>query len=137
LEDFKRRNIKLHLLDLGGDVVGNGVAKLVFTVLAAVAEAERDRTRERIADVKSDQRRRNRFLGGKRPFGFDVDPDGALIAIPAEQMAIDQMLTLRQSGASLRKIAEAVQASGVAISHETIRVVLKQQGEKVCNMLSI
>jgi putative DNA-invertase from lambdoid prophage Rac len=137
LEDFKQRQIKPHLLDLGGDVVGNGVTKLEFTVLAAVPKAERDRTRECIADVKSDQQRRNRFLGGKRPLGFDVGSDGALIAIPTEQEAIDQMIASRQSGTSLRKLAEAVQANGVAISPETIRGVLKQQGKKECSALSI
>ena len=29
--------------DLGGDVTGNGISKLVFTILSAVAENERDR----------------------------------------------------------------------------------------------
>jgi DNA invertase Pin-like site-specific DNA recombinase len=50
-------------------VTGNGVSKLVFTILSAVAEAERDRTRERVAEVKRDQRRRGRHLGGKVPWG--------------------------------------------------------------------
>lgn len=129
LEDFKRRNIKLHLLDLGGDVVSNGVAKLVFTVLAAVAEAERDRTRERIVDVKADQKRRHRYLGGKRPFGFEVGVDGSLTSVPAEQAAIEQMITLRQSGTSLRKIAEIVSAGGISISHETVGAVLNSRGK--------
>jgi DNA invertase Pin-like site-specific DNA recombinase len=42
------------MIDLGGDVTGNGVSKLVFTILSAVAEAERDRIRERIRDVKAE-----------------------------------------------------------------------------------
>ena len=36
------------------------LSKLVFTILSAVAEAERDRIRERIATVKQDQRARGR-----------------------------------------------------------------------------
>src|SRR3954447_6061899 len=56
----KDRNVSLHMIDLGGDVTGNGISKLVFTILSAVAEAERDRTPERIADVKKDQRARGR-----------------------------------------------------------------------------
>src|SRR5215207_3306661 len=31
------------MLDLGGDVTGNGISKRVFTILSAVAENERDR----------------------------------------------------------------------------------------------
>jgi putative DNA-invertase from lambdoid prophage Rac len=53
------------------DIFGNSLlSKLVFTILSAVAEAERDRIRERIAEVKRDQRARGRHLGGTRPFGF-------------------------------------------------------------------
>ena len=66
------------MIDLGGDVTGNGVSRLVFTILSAVAEAERDRIRERIADVKRDQRSRGRFLGGRRPFGYRVTDEGVL-----------------------------------------------------------
>ena len=43
LEELKRQGVGLHMLDLGGDVTGNGISKLVFTILSAVAENERDR----------------------------------------------------------------------------------------------
>jgi putative DNA-invertase from lambdoid prophage Rac len=79
LAQFQKIGISLHMIDLGGDVTGNGISKLVFTILSAVAEAERDRIRERIRDVKTDQRNRSRYLGGKVPFGWIVDAHGALI----------------------------------------------------------
>ena len=47
-------------------------------ILSAVAEADRDRTRERIRDVKADQRKRRGYLGGIVPFGWQVAEDGAL-----------------------------------------------------------
>jgi hypothetical protein len=50
------RGIKLHLLDLGGDIAGNGLSKLFLPIAAAFAEAERDRIRERISQVKADQK---------------------------------------------------------------------------------
>ena len=78
LARLKDRDVSLHMIDLGGDVTGNGISKLVFTILSAVAEAERDRTRERIADVKRDQRTRGRFLGGTVPFGYRLGADGEL-----------------------------------------------------------
>jgi putative DNA-invertase from lambdoid prophage Rac len=52
LEEFKAQGVGLHMIDLGGDVTGNGISKMVFTILAAVAEGERDRIRERIRDAK-------------------------------------------------------------------------------------
>ena len=48
--------ISLHLLDLGGDISGNGLSKLFLTIAAAFAEAERDRIRERVGQVKADQK---------------------------------------------------------------------------------
>src|SRR3954470_13181284 len=64
VEQLRTRGVKLHLLDLGGDIAGNGLSKLFLTIAAAFAEAERDRIRERITNVKQDQkaRGRNRLL---------------------------------------------------------------------------
>jgi DNA invertase Pin-like site-specific DNA recombinase len=63
LDALRERKVAVHMLDLGSDVTGNGISKLVFTILSAVAEAERDRIRERVADVKADHRRQGRYLG--------------------------------------------------------------------------
>ena len=62
---LKARGVGLHLPDLGGDIAGNGLSKLFLTIAAAFAEAERDRIRERIGQVKADQKARCRYLGGK------------------------------------------------------------------------
>ena len=61
---LKARGVALHLLDLGGDISGNGLSKLFLTIAAAFAEAERDRIRERVGQVKADQKARGRNLGG-------------------------------------------------------------------------
>jgi hypothetical protein len=45
LAKLKVQDVSLHMIDLGGDVTGNGISKLVFTILSAVAEGERLRTR--------------------------------------------------------------------------------------------
>jgi DNA invertase Pin-like site-specific DNA recombinase len=37
IEELKRRKVSLWLLDLGGDVSGNGVSEMMLTILAAVA----------------------------------------------------------------------------------------------------
>jgi DNA invertase Pin-like site-specific DNA recombinase len=53
-----------------------------------VAEAERNRTRERIIDVKRDQRGRGRYLGGKPSFGYRAGENGDLVEVPEQQQAI-------------------------------------------------
>jgi len=124
LKDLKARGVSLHFIDLGGDVTGNGIAKLVFTILSAVAEAERDRIRERICDVKRDQRARNRYLGGTVPFGYRIEA-GELVEIPEQQAAIATMRELRAGGVSLRAIAAAVESRhGIKVSHAGVDKLL-------------
>ena|SRR3984957_12043692 len=127
VEELKARRVALHLLDLGGDISGNGLSKLFLTIAAAFAEAERDRIRERIGQVKADQKARGRYLGGKVPFGFRRGgPDGGeLVPYEAEQEAIREIVSLRAQGKALRAIAQAVAAKGHKLSHEGVAGVLK------------
>ena len=124
VEDLKRRGVSLHLLDLGGDISGNGLSKLFLTIAAAFAEAERDRIRERIGQVKADQKARRRYLGGKRPFGYRVTDEGELVPDTGEQAAIRRMVKLRKAGRSLRAIVEAVEAKGYKLTAPTVAKVL-------------
>jgi putative DNA-invertase from lambdoid prophage Rac len=128
VESLKTRGVKLHLLDLGGDIAGNGLSKLFLTIAAAFAEAERDRIRERIGQVKADQKARGRYLGGKVPFGFRRGDDGELVPHEAEQEAIREMAALRAEGEALRAIATAMAAKGHRISHEGVAGVLRASG---------
>ena len=125
VEELKARRVKLHLLDLGGDIAGNGLSKLFLTIAAAFAEAERDRIRERIGQVKADQKARGRYLGGRVPFGFRRGDNGELALHEAEQEAILEMIALRAQGRPLRAIAETMQANGHRISHEGVASVLR------------
>jgi putative DNA-invertase from lambdoid prophage Rac len=129
VEDLKKRGVALHLLDLGGDISGNGLSKLFLTIAAAFAEAERDRIRERIGQVKADQKARGRYLGGKVPFGFRRGDDGGeLVPYEAEQEAIREIVSLRAQGKALRAIAQAVAAKGHKLSHEGVAGVLRASG---------
>ena len=47
-------------------------------IAAAFAEAERDRILERVGQVKADQKARDRYLGGRVPFGFRHVSEGEL-----------------------------------------------------------
>jgi putative DNA-invertase from lambdoid prophage Rac len=125
VESLKTRGVKLHLLDLGGDIAGNGLSKLFLTIAAAFAEAERDRIRERIGQVKADQKARGRYLGGKVPFGFRRGESGELVRYEAEQEAIREIVDLRAQGKPLRAIANTVRLKGIKISHEGVAGVLK------------
>lgn len=108
LEQLKDDKVALHMIDLGGDVTGNGISKLVFTILSAVAENERDRIRERVRDVKQHRASQRLFNGGRRPFGFNVEGEGKdrrLVPNAAEQAALTRGKVLQTEGKSLREIA--------------------------------
>jgi len=125
IEDFKRRNIALWLLDLG-DVSGNGVSELIVTVLAAVAQFERTLISERIKDAKRNLRRANKHQGGGRPFGWRLGQANGhgrareLIPDPGEQAALADIVALRAEGKSLMAIRDAMRARGFQISHQLV-----------------
>jgi putative DNA-invertase from lambdoid prophage Rac len=96
---------------LGGDISGNGMSKLFLTIAASFAEAERDRIRERISQVKADQKARGRYLGGTVPFGYRRGESGELVPHEIEQEAIREIAALRAQGRPLRAIADAVRAA--------------------------
>jgi DNA invertase Pin-like site-specific DNA recombinase len=126
LEEMNDQGVGLHMIDLGGDVCGNGISKLVFTILSAVAENERERIRERIRDVKRHLASQGIYGGGKRPFGFDVI-DGRLIPNEAEQAQLAKMRGMKDDGASLRAIARAV---GISTPMTVKRILERAGGSK-------
>jgi putative DNA-invertase from lambdoid prophage Rac len=126
---LKERGVNLHLLDLGGDIAGNGLSKLFLTIAAAFAEAERDRIRERIGQSKADQKARGRYLGGIVPFGFRLGgPGGALVRHEGEQEAIREMVRLRlEDRQPLRVIVDAMAARGHKLSIQGVDNIVKAQ----------
>jgi hypothetical protein len=86
---------------------------------------ERERIGERIRDAKWHQRRIGQYLGGDRPFGWQIGEDGVLIEDEAEQRALAEMRALRETGASYRRIAAQIkQAHGIEISHQGVKRVI-------------
>jgi len=105
LHELKERGVSVHFIDLGGDVTGNGVGAIVFTILSAFASFERDRIAARIREVKQLKKAQGKFTGGKRAFGYDVI-DGVKIPREDEQAVIQEMLAMRKAGATYRGIAD-------------------------------
>jgi len=125
VETLRTMNVSLYLLDIGGNVSGNGdnpIARVILTVLAALAEWEVSRTRERIRDVKASQREQQKYLGGKVPFGWRVN-GGKLVADAREQAAIKTMRKLSKR-MSLRAMAGEMEERGFFLTAEGIRKIL-------------
>ena len=124
LDELKKQRVSLHMIDLGGDVLGNGIGKLVFTILAAVADNERERIAGRIREVKRDMSQRGLHSGGERPFGYDIVRAGKLrhlVPNEAEQGVIAQMRAARARGDTYRAIGKAHGKQPMAVRRILIR----------------
>jgi putative DNA-invertase from lambdoid prophage Rac len=108
-EDLKQRGIDLILIDLGVDpVTGNGTAKLFFSILAVMAEFERDRIRERTEEGRRGKRARRGFMGGGVPIGFSVvgkGRDAQLEENEAEQTMLVKVKQMAKDGHKPGRIA--------------------------------
>ena len=108
LGKLKAQKVSLILLDLGGDVTGSGVASLIFSILAAVAEFERQRIADRVGEMKAHEKEVGKYRGGARPFGFRPNDSKLLEPVPEEQAGLSLILKMAGTEASLRKIQAAL-----------------------------
>ena len=87
--------------------------KMVFRMLAVLAEFERDQIGERTATAMQFKKAKGERIGAV-PYGYDLAGDGvALVANPAEQEVIAQAKELHDGGMSLRKIAAELDRRGL------------------------
>ena len=81
----------------------SAAGKMIFRMLAVLAEFERDLVSERTKAALSHIRQQGRKTGGHVPFGYD-NVDGKLIPNKKESRVVDLILRLRNEGFSLRDI---------------------------------
>lgn len=117
LELFKERGVHLVLFDMGIDpVTGDGTARLLFIILAAVADMERVRIRERTADGRKAKKAKGGPIGAV-PFGYRKVGEGrsALLEVNEQEMkAADRMLELYEQGKlSYHNISRKMAAEGL------------------------
>lgn len=126
LHDLKERGIHIHFIDLGGDVTGNGIGAIVFTILSAFATFEKERIATRIREVKQIKKAQGKFTGGRRAFGYDVVD---LVKVPRrdEQKVIGEMKVLREQGKSYRGIERWLsEAKNINMSAMGVRHILNE-----------
>ena len=109
-QEFQKRGINLHLLDVSVDT-GTATGKMFFTVLAMLAQFERDITGERTKTVL-DMKRKDGKVWNHTPFGYDRVGD-VLIPNKKEQKGIQMMKKLHEQGYSLREIAGELELAGI------------------------
>jgi len=103
LHELKEKGVTVHSIDLGGDVTGNGVGAIIFTILSAFATFEKDRIATRIKEVKQRRKDEGFYIGGRRGFGFNV-VDGVKVPHLEEQKLLKQMKRMKEKGKTIKEI---------------------------------
>ena len=107
VEKFKRKKISLHFVDIGGEVTGSDAMGSVFLKLLSVfAEFYAKQISEKSKATKQRMIKENRYTGGKKKFGYDLDDNGYYKPCEKEQSLIRQMQTMRSAGESYKTISE-------------------------------
>ena len=106
--------------------------KMVFRMLAVLAEFESDLIGERTSAAMQHKRARREYTGGRPPYGWRVSRDGVTLEVnEPEQRVIAAARSLRGKGLSLRTIGArltkrgVLQRNGAKWHPQSIKVVLE------------
>ena len=126
IDELKKRGVAVHLVDLNGNVT-DGISKLVFTIMSAVAAWERSRIGERVREAKREAARQGFYVGGKVPWHQrQVKMRGGKVKLVDDEKRaaiVKELRVWRQAGVPLRECQLRVAALGEKISTDAIRRV--------------
>lgn len=108
--EFQKSYIDLHLLDVSVDT-STATGKMFFTVLAMLAQFERDITGERTKTVL-DMKKKDGLVYNHEPFGYDR-VDDHFVTNEQEILTISSIVAMRKTGLSYRDIASQLDSQGL------------------------
>jgi DNA invertase Pin-like site-specific DNA recombinase len=106
----------------GGDLVSlseridttTAAGKMVFRMLAVLAEFERDQVAERTKGALAHLRDQGRRISGRIPYGFDLAVNGTDLTVNQfEQQGLTLIRKLRSTGLGCRRIAAVLNIEGI------------------------
>jgi site-specific DNA recombinase len=111
----------------------SAAGKMVFRMMAVLAEFERDQVSERTTAALAHKKSKGERVG-KIPFGFNLAADGVtLLDNPAELRAVELIRSLNAAGHSLRSIAAELDKAGIPTKdgkatwqHTTVKSILNR-----------
>ena len=112
----------------------SAAGKMVFRMMAVLAEFERDQVSERTCSAMAHKKAQGQRVGTV-PFGYDLAADGiTLVENENETRIIELINSLRTKGYTLQAIATELEAAGVTTkkglakwSPKTIRAILNRK----------
>lgn len=110
---WDKANVALHLVDMGGQTLNTAspMGRFFLNVMAGFAELERNLIAERTSCALAHKKSQGEAYG-PTPYGFNRT-GGRLVQNNSEQAVIGTIQSRRAAGASLRAIADELNAGGV------------------------
>ena len=138
VEQWERKGVALHIIDLGGNAIDttSAAGRFMLVVLAGAAEMERNLTRERTRSAMAVKRANGQRIGTV-PYGHDLAGDGTtLILNEQEQTILATIQQLRAGGRTLQQIARSLTQRGIPTktgrsswTHQAIARILGRTNE--------
>ena len=111
IEKFKKMKINLHFAEFGNVTSSSAMGSVFVKLLSVFAEFYSKQCSEKQSATKQRLIKENRFTGGKKKFGYDLDQNNYYVPCEKEQQVIRQMQLMRKKGKSYQKVAEEITAS--------------------------
>ena len=111
IEKFKRMKVNLHFAEFGNVTSSDAMGSVFVKLLSVFAEFYSKQCSEKQIATKQRLIKENRFTGGKKKFGYDLDQNNYYVPCEKEQQVIRQMQLMRKRGKSYQKVAEEITAS--------------------------
>ncbi len=125
VDDFKKEHKEICITDIG-NIHKDGVSKVFVTILASLAEIERENISIRIKASKKIAKENRRYLGGYSEFGYKVE-NKKLVPDDKEFAVLQSMVNLRKSGLGYRKISDEIKNKfGKRIYYPQIHKILNR-----------
>ena len=94
------------------DACGDSPEKIMLrTILSAVNAYELEVIRMRVASARKTMRKNNRWLGGKRPYGYKV-VGKSLVEVSGEQEVIQDIISWKEAGETTQAITDTLNSNG-------------------------
>jgi len=129
VDDFKKEHKEICITDIG-NIHKDGVSKVFVTILASLAEIERENISIRIKASKKIAKENRRYLGGYSEFGYKVE-NKKLVPDDKEFLVLQSMVSLRKSGLGYRKISDEIKNKfGKRIYYPQVHKILNRSHNK-------
>jgi DNA invertase Pin-like site-specific DNA recombinase len=131
VQKLREKSVQLHIVELGGDITDAQISVNFANVTELFSALEKRKSAERIKGVKRRQRKKGRYLGGSRPFGYMIHENGRLIENAMEQKVLCRIMELKKEGKSLRAISGEVSTPIMPISFKTVQRLLQRRAQQI------